>query len=66
MQTVPKMKDKKPSISLFIHAKLREANDVSGSVSALFLGGFSILNMDKVIVFIMIPVHGILREMTKV
>lgn len=46
--TVPKLEDTRQDISILIHAKLREANDVSGSASALFVGGFSILEMDKV------------------
>ncbi|XP_048503398.1 nuclear pore complex protein GP210 isoform X3 [Beta vulgaris subsp. vulgaris] len=45
--TVPTLKDERPDISISVHAKLREARDVSGSASALFLGGFSILDMDK-------------------
>lgn len=48
--TVPTLKDERPDISISVHAKLREARDVSGSASALFLGGFSILDMDKVMI----------------
>lgn len=54
MHTVPKLKNKRQDISISIHAKLRDANDVSSSASALFLGGFSILDMDKVISFCML------------
>ncbi|XP_021760201.1 nuclear pore complex protein GP210-like isoform X1 [Chenopodium quinoa] len=47
MHTAPKLKDKRRDISISIFAKLRDVADVSSSASALFLGGFSILDMDK-------------------
>ncbi|KAJ9135376.1 hypothetical protein P3X46_032567 [Hevea brasiliensis] len=47
VRSIPRMKDMRPYISVSINASLKEANHVSGSVSALFIGGFSILEMDK-------------------
>ncbi|EXC20346.1 hypothetical protein L484_020567 [Morus notabilis] len=44
---MPKTKDLKPHISIYIHASLREAKHLSGSASALFVGGFSMLEMGK-------------------
>lgn len=38
-----------PYISVSISASLREAGRISGSASSLFIGGFSILETDKVI-----------------
>ncbi|KAF2308463.1 hypothetical protein GH714_009804 [Hevea brasiliensis] len=46
-RSIPRMKDMRPYISVSINASLKEANHVSGSASALFIGGFSILEMDK-------------------
>ncbi|KAH9624818.1 hypothetical protein KSS87_018134 [Heliosperma pusillum] len=43
----PKSGFKRQDISISIHAKLREAHEVSGSVTALFVGGFSVLDMNK-------------------
>lgn len=42
-----KTKDMRSDISISIKAILREARNASGSASALFIGGFSILGMDK-------------------
>lgn len=39
--------DRRKDVSITIQATLKEAKDVSGSASALFLTGFSILGMDK-------------------
>ncbi|GAV68566.1 RRM_1 domain-containing protein/Big_2 domain-containing protein [Cephalotus follicularis] len=47
VHSIPKSKDMKPYVSVAVSASLREANHVSGSASALFIGGFSILEMDK-------------------
>ncbi|KAA8548147.1 hypothetical protein F0562_004591 [Nyssa sinensis] len=44
---LPKSKDMRQDISVSINASLREANHISGSASALFIGGFSILEIDK-------------------
>ncbi|XP_074274983.1 nuclear pore complex protein GP210 isoform X2 [Silene latifolia] len=43
----PKSSFKRQDISISIHAKLREAHEVSGSATALFVGGFSVLDMNK-------------------
>lgn len=45
--SVSKSTDRRKDISISIHAALRETRDVSGSASALFIGGFSILDMDE-------------------
>ncbi|GAB2279011.1 hypothetical protein Dimus_013676 [Dionaea muscipula] len=45
---VPKLKGMRQDISISIHAFLKDTDDVSGSTSALFIGGFSILEMGKV------------------
>lgn len=42
----------KSDISVSINASLREADHVSGSASALFVGGFSILEMGKVATYL--------------
>ncbi|KAM0958021.1 hypothetical protein EV1_023125 [Malus domestica] len=47
VRLVPKSKDMKSDISVSIKASLRKADHVSGSASALFVGGFSILEMGK-------------------
>ncbi|KAK9272744.1 hypothetical protein L1049_003121 [Liquidambar formosana] len=47
VRSIPISKDMRPDISVSINASLREANHVSGSASALFIGGFSVLEMDK-------------------
>ncbi|CAB4305668.1 unnamed protein product [Prunus armeniaca] len=47
VRLIPKSKDMKPDISVSINASLRGADHVSGSASALFVGGFSILEMGK-------------------
>lgn len=46
--SMPKSKDMRPDISVSVNASMREANYVSGSASALFVGGFSVLEMGKV------------------
>lgn len=46
-RSVSKSIDRRNDISISIHAALRDTNDVSGSASALFVGGFSILDNDK-------------------
>lgn len=45
--SMPKSKDMRPDISVSVNASMREANYVSGSASALFVGGFSVLEMGK-------------------
>nr|XP_011462530.1 PREDICTED: nuclear pore complex protein GP210-like isoform X2 [Fragaria vesca subsp. vesca] len=42
-----KSKEMKPDITVSINASLRKADHVSGSASALFVGGFSVLEMGK-------------------
>ncbi|XP_004304654.1 PREDICTED: nuclear pore membrane glycoprotein 210-like [Fragaria vesca subsp. vesca] len=42
-----KSKEMKPDITVSINASLRGADHVSGSASALFVGGFSVLEMGK-------------------
>ena len=49
VRSIQKSKDMIPYISVSINASLRGAHHVSGSASALFVGGFSVLEMDKVI-----------------
>ncbi|XP_031406648.1 nuclear pore complex protein GP210-like [Punica granatum] len=44
---LPKSKGMRLDISNSINAILREANNASGSASALFIGGFSIIGMSK-------------------
>lgn len=51
VRLIPKSKDMKPDISVSINASLRGADHVSGSASALFVGGFSILEMGKVVTY---------------
>lgn len=46
---IPKSKDMRQDISVSINVSLRGAKNISGSASALFVGGFSILEADKVI-----------------
>ncbi|KAL9246241.1 hypothetical protein vseg_019803 [Gypsophila vaccaria] len=43
----PKSVYKRQDISISVFAKLRETHEVSRSATALFVGGFSILNMNK-------------------
>lgn len=50
VHSIPNSKDMRPDISVSINASLREANYVSGSASALFIGGFSVLEMGKVMI----------------
>ncbi|GLU11334.1 hypothetical protein SLE2022_280890 [Rubroshorea leprosula] len=45
--SIPKPKDMKPYVYVSINASMKEANHVSGSASALFIGGFSIVEMGK-------------------
>lgn len=47
VHSVPRLKDMRPYVSISINVSLREASHVSGSASAIFIGGFSILEMDK-------------------
>ncbi|KAF7130117.1 hypothetical protein RHSIM_Rhsim10G0015700 [Rhododendron simsii] len=44
---IPKSKDMRQDISVSINVSLRGAKNISGSASALFVGGFSILEADK-------------------
>lgn len=46
--TIPKSKDMRQDVSVSINVSLRGATNISGSASALFVGGFSILEVDKV------------------
>ncbi|XVF14043.1 hypothetical protein REPUB_Repub09cG0022600 [Reevesia pubescens] len=50
VRTIPKLKDMKPYIYVSINASMKEHSHVSGSASALFVGGFSIMQMGKDIV----------------
>ncbi|CAI0454950.1 unnamed protein product [Linum tenue] len=45
-RSAPRSKDIRPYISLTIYVSLKESNQVSGSASALFAGGFSVPEMD--------------------
>ncbi|KAE8694381.1 GP210 protein [Hibiscus syriacus] len=47
VRTAPKLKNMKPYIYVSINASLKEHSHVSGSASALFVGGFSIVQMGK-------------------
>jgi nuclear pore complex protein Nup210 len=47
MRSVPNLKDTRKGMSVSISASARGADHVSGSASALFIGGFSILEMGK-------------------
>ncbi|PKI75128.1 hypothetical protein CRG98_004463, partial [Punica granatum] len=47
VHSLPKSKGMRSDISITINAILREANNASGSASALFIGGFSIIGMSK-------------------
>ncbi|KAJ6775802.1 NUCLEAR PORE MEMBRANE GLYCOPROTEIN 210 [Salix koriyanagi] len=47
VHSVPRLKDMRPYVSISINVSLGEASHVSGSASAIFVGGFSILEMDK-------------------
>ncbi|CAL5434444.1 unnamed protein product [Camellia sinensis] len=49
VHSIPKSKDMRQDLSVSVHVLLRGANHISGSASAsaLFVGGFSILEMDK-------------------
>ncbi|XP_026442426.1 nuclear pore complex protein GP210-like isoform X1 [Papaver somniferum] len=46
-RSIPKSKTMRPDISLSITASMKELAHVSGSSTALFIGGFSVLEMDK-------------------
>ncbi|MED6170545.1 hypothetical protein PIB30_032004 [Stylosanthes scabra] len=45
--SAPKLEGSRPDISLSIYASDRENNRISGSASALFIGGFSVKEMGK-------------------
>ncbi|KAL2335736.1 hypothetical protein Fmac_016949 [Flemingia macrophylla] len=47
VHSVPKLEGMRPDVSLSISASLEEGDHVSGSASALFIGGFSIMEMSK-------------------
>lgn len=49
VHTTPKFKNMKPYMYVSINATVKEHSHVSGSASALFVGGFSIMQMGKVI-----------------
>lgn len=46
VHSIRNLKDTRQEISVTVSASVRGANNVSGSVSALFVGGFAILEMD--------------------
>lgn len=48
VRTIPKLKDK-PYIYVSVNASMKENSHFSGSASALFVGGFTIMQMGKVI-----------------
>ncbi|XP_007031576.2 PREDICTED: nuclear pore complex protein GP210 [Theobroma cacao] len=50
VHTTPKFKNMKPYMYVSINATVKEHSHVSGSASALFVGGFSIMQMGKNIV----------------
>ncbi|XP_047338499.1 nuclear pore complex protein GP210 [Impatiens glandulifera] len=45
--SMPVSKDVKRQLAIYVIASLKEANHISGSASAIFISGFSILEMDK-------------------
>ncbi|CAK7328122.1 unnamed protein product [Dovyalis caffra] len=47
VHSVPRTKVMRPYVSISMNVSLREFSHVSGSASAIFIGGFSILEMDK-------------------
>ncbi|KAF8399768.1 hypothetical protein HHK36_015638 [Tetracentron sinense] len=47
VHSIPKSKAMRPDVSVSINASLREADHIMGSAPALFVGGFSILDMSK-------------------
>ncbi|RYR07176.1 hypothetical protein Ahy_B05g074493 isoform E [Arachis hypogaea] len=47
VHSVPKLEGSRRDISLSIYASLRQHNSISGSASALFIGGFSVKEMGK-------------------
>ncbi|XP_059670096.1 nuclear pore complex protein GP210 isoform X2 [Cornus florida] len=47
VRSIPKSESMGQAISISVNASLREASHISGCASALFIGGFSILGMDK-------------------
>ncbi|XVE67869.1 hypothetical protein DITRI_Ditri09bG0022500 [Diplodiscus trichospermus] len=49
VRTIPKLKDMKPYIYISVNASMKEQSHVSGSASALFVGGFSIMQMGKML-----------------
>jgi nuclear pore complex protein Nup210 len=48
VHSIPKSEGTRPDISVSIYASLKEHEHVLGSASALFIGGFSIMEMGKV------------------
>lgn len=48
VHSMPKSTDTKPHVSFSINASLKEAHHVTGSASALLIGGFSVTGTDKV------------------
>ncbi|KAK8586935.1 hypothetical protein V6N12_021454 [Hibiscus sabdariffa] len=47
VRTTPKLKDMKPYIYVSVNASMKEHSHVSGSASALFIGGFSVVQNGK-------------------
>ena len=52
VRSIPKSKDMKPDISVSMSASMRGAKYASGSASGLFIGGFSVLEMGKVNIYL--------------
>lgn len=50
VHSMTKAKDMKPHVSFSVSASLKEAHHVSGSASALLIGGFSVMGPNKVII----------------
>lgn len=51
VHSVPKLEGMRPDVSLSIYACLKELKHASGSASALFIGGFSIMELGKVMAY---------------
>ncbi|XAR51910.1 hypothetical protein NMG60_11006706 [Bertholletia excelsa] len=47
VRSVPKSKDTRQDLSVSMNVSLRGTNNISGSASALFVGGFSIIELDE-------------------
>ncbi|KAI4350639.1 hypothetical protein L6164_005077 [Bauhinia variegata] len=47
VHSIPKLEGMRPDVSLTVNASLSEAKHISGSASALFIGGFSIMEMGQ-------------------